>query len=193
VNAGHMAPGGGAGAWGTSDLNHNPGILDWALPSGAGDANDITIGLATGVIWKQGFTSALDYVSTGDGTTTTILITENLQAGNWYSTTTNALGFGIKMPSPLTNSYANAGAASSAQLYISAPASPDYCFINRNLSATQGAAPRPSSQHAGGVNVIMCDGAGKFLNESMDQGVFTKLMTSNGVSYGEQALDQGSY
>jgi hypothetical protein len=39
----------------------------------------------------------------------------------------------------------------------------------------------------------MCDGAGKFLNESMDQIVFTKLMTSNGVSYGEGPLDQGSY
>ncbi len=193
VNAGHMAPGTGAGAWGVTDLVHNPGILDWALPANAGDANDITIGLATGVIWKQGFTSALDYVSTGDGTTTTILITENLQAGNWYSTTTNALGFGIRMPATLTNSYANAGTAGSTQLYISAPAAPDDWFINRNLSAAQGSAPRPSSQHAGGVNVIMCDGAGKFLNESMDQGVFTKLMTSNGVSYGEQALDQGSY
>lgn len=193
VNAGHMAPGTGPGAWGVSDLNHYPGIFDWTLPSGAGDAGDIAIGQATGVIWKQGYTSSLEYVSTGDGTSTTILVTENLQAGKWYDQTTNALGFGIKMPATLTNAYANAGLAGSGQLYITAPASPDDWFINRNLSAGQYAAPRPSSQHAGGVNVIMCDGAGKFLNESMDQGVFTRLMTSNGVSFGEQALDQSSY
>lgn len=200
VNAGHMAPAGG-GAWGVSDLNHFPGILDWALPAGAGDTNDITVGQATGVIWKDGYTSSLEYVSTGDGTSTTVLISENLQAGTWWgsvtpsastSITTNALGFGIRMPTTLTNAYVNAGTAGN-QLYITAAATPDDWFINRNLSLPMGAAPRPSSQHAGGVNVIMCDGAGKFLNESMDQGVYTRLMTSNAVTYGEQALDQSSY
>ena len=182
VNAGHMAPGAGAGAWGVNDLSHNPGILAWGA----------TVGLATGVIWSQAYGSSLEYVSTGDGTSTTLLISENLQAGKWYDVGTPAIGFGIKMPTTLTTAYPNAGAASN-QLSISAAASPDDWFINRNLSAGQYTAPRPSSQHAGGVNVIMCDGAGKFLNESMDKTAFTKLMTSNGVSYGEQVLDQASY
>jgi len=193
VNAGHMAPGAGAGAWGVRDLSHNPGIMNWALPAGAGDSNDIAVGLATGVIWGQGNSSSLEYVSTGDGTSTTVLISENLQAGKWYDTDTPALGFGVKMSSSLTATYGNAGTAGSAQLVISAAASPDDWFINRNLSAGPYTAPRPSSQHAGGVNVIMCDGAGKFLNESMNQTVFMKLMTSNGVAYGEQVLDQASY
>jgi prepilin-type processing-associated H-X9-DG protein len=97
------------------------------------------------------------------------------------------------MPSTLTNAYVNAGAGGSSQLYITAAASPDDWFINRNLSATQFTAPRPSSQHANGVNVIMCDGSAKFLNESIDQVVYTKIMTSNGVAYGEQALDAASF
>jgi len=195
VNAGHMAPGAGAGAWGIRDLSHNPGIMNWALPAGAGDANDIAVGLATGVIWGNptAYSSSLEYVSTGDGTSTTILLTENLQAGKWYDTDTPAIGFGVKMTSTLTATYGNAGSGGAAQLLISAAPSPDDWFINRNLSAGQYTAPRPSSQHAGGVNVIMCDGAGRFLNESMNQTVFMKLMTSNGVAYGEQVLDQASY
>ncbi len=194
VNAGHMS----SAVWG-SGINY-PGLIDWYAQPTPGDANDIAIGQATGVIWPSVWpsgatiTSSLEYVSTGDGTSTTVLMSENLQAGNWYSTTTNALGFGVKLTT-LTAAYPSAGGLAN-QLNVplgTAAPSPDDWFINRNLSATPGAAPRPSSQHAGGVNVIMCDGAGKFLNESMDKGVFMKLMTSNGVAYGEGPLDQSSY
>lgn len=188
VNGGHMP----STVWGTTTYN-TPISIDWYAAPSPGDSTDLAIGQATGVIWPQGYTSSLEFVSTGDGTSTTILISENLAAGYWYSTTTNLIGFGIQMPATITSAYGNAGGTGQNQLYISNAASPDAWFINRNLSATQGTAPRPSSQHAGGVNVIMCDGAGKFLNESMDQTVFTKLMTSNGVAYQEQALDQGGY
>lgn len=188
VNAGHMP----STVWG-SGTNNTPALIDWFSAASVGDATDIAIGQATGVIWPQGYTSSLEYVSTGDGTSTTLLITENLQAGNWYSTGTQGLGFGIQMPATITSAYGNAGNTGSNQLAITAAASPDAWFINRNLSAGQNTSPRPSSQHAGGVNVIMCDGAGRFLNESMDKIVFTKLMTSNGVAYGEQVLDQAAY
>jgi len=188
VNAGHMPSVG----WGTA-ANNTPAAIDWFSSPSPGDATDIAIGQATGVIWPQGYTSSLEYVSTGDGTSTTLLLTENLQAGNWYDTQTRGLGFGIQMPATITSAYGNAGGTGTNQLAITAAASPDAWFINRNLSSGQYTAPRPSSQHAGGVNVIMCDGAGKFLNESMDKIVFTKLMTSNGVAYGEQALDQSAF
>jgi prepilin-type N-terminal cleavage/methylation domain-containing protein len=191
VNAGHMM----AAIWGSA-TNNTPNLIDWSLPTGTPDLTDTAIGQATGVIWPQDITgtwsSSLDYVSTGDGTTTTILITENLQAGKWYDVSTAGLGFGVKITS-LTAAYPNAGTAANQLNGTGTPPVPDDWFINRNLSATQYAAPRPSSQHAGGVNVIMCDGSGKYLNENMDQGVFIKLTTSNGVSYGEGPLDQGSY
>ena len=53
--------------------------------------------------------------------------------------------------------------------------------------------PRPSSNHTGGVSAIFCDGHGSFLNENIDKGVYVKLITSNGVTYGELTLNQGSY
>ncbi|MFO1043743.1 MAG: DUF1559 domain-containing protein [Planctomycetaceae bacterium] len=188
VNAGHMPN----ANWGAA-VNNTPATIDWFGAPSVGDATDIAIGQATGVIWPQGYTSSLEYVSTGDGTSTTLLLTENLQAGPWYDTSTRGLGFGIQMPATITSAYGNAGGSGTNQLAITAAASPDAWFINRNLSAGQYTAPRPSSQHAGGVNVIMCDGAGRFLNESMDKIVFTKLMTSNGVAYGEQVLDQAAF
>ncbi len=191
VNGGHMPN----LVWGTVTIN-TPDQTDWAASTPTGiDATDLAIGQSTGVIWPTGYTSSLEYVSTGDGTSTTLLITENLQAGRWYDTNTSSLGFGIQLPTSLATMYPNAGSTgvASTALAIGAASSPDNWFINRNLSATQFTSPRPSSQHAGGVNAIMCDGAGKFLNESMDQIVFTKLMTSNGVSYGEGPLDQASY
>lgn len=190
VNAGHMP----ATTWGNTSVNNSPDLVDYAISTPTAiDATDVAIGQATGVIWPTGYTSSLEYVSTGDGTSTTLLITENLQAGQWYQTNTSSLGFGIQLPATLTSMYPNAGGAANGVLGIGAAATPDNWFINRNLSAAQYTSPRPSSQHAGGVNVIMCDGAGKFLNESMDQIVFTKLMTSNGVSYGEGPLDQSSF
>lgn len=178
--------------WGTTSTNNTPDQTSYTAPSGV-DATDIAIGQATGVIWPSGYTNSLEYVSTGDGTSTTLLITENLQAGRWYDTSSSALGFGIQLPTALTTLYPASGGTANVALSKIAQVSPDNWSINRNLSAGQFTAPRPSSQHAGGVNVIMCDGSGKFLAESMAQTVYTQLTTSNGVAYGEGPLDQSNF
>jgi hypothetical protein len=209
VNAGHMFGVGltgpdTAGHWGKADSStawHYPGIISWDGNSTAGESTDEVVGLATGVFWRQGYSSSLDYVGTGDGTTTTLMLTENLQAGTWYSTTSNELGFGIRIPTTSSQPSAGlyTGTAPTLKMDISGTgfgttgSNPDQWFINRNLAAAVGTAARPSSQHAGGVNVIMCDGAGKFLNENMDKIAFAKLVTSNGVTYGEQTLNEASY
>ena len=48
-----------------------------------------------------------------------------------------------------------------------------------------GQAPRPSSNHPAQVNVIFCDGHGAGLNQSIDDGVYTRLLSSNGSGYGQ--------
>ncbi len=182
VNAGHMPH----NVWGTS-TNNSPALVDWMAPPNPGDANDIAVGQATGVIWPEGYASSLEYVATGDGLSTTILLTENLQAGHWYDTQTSALGFGIQLPVSLKTTYPNAGSTSDPLLVDLAP-SPGNWFINRNRSAVRGKAPRPSSNHRGGVNAAFADGAVRFLSDGIDERVFINLMTSNGVTYGEQGL-----
>jgi hypothetical protein len=39
----------------------------------------------------------------------------------------------------------------------------------------------------------MVDGSGRFLSESIDAFVYARLITSNGVTFGEKALDQSAF
>ena len=71
-------------------------------------------------------------------------------------------------------------------------ANPDQWVINRLLGSGVGT-PRPSSQHAGGVNAIMGDGSGRYLSENVDKHVYAKLLTSNGVNFGERTLNGRDY
>ena len=179
---------------------HHPGLISWNGNSTFGEPVDQAIGLASGVFQRDltGFAGAsstsmsLDYVGTGDGTTNTMMVSENLAAGDWWSTSANQLGFGIQVPvasaAPSYSSWSSAYALRMDGTNF-ATLAPDPWFINRNLAAGVGTAPRPSSQHANGVNVIFCDGSGRFLSENLDKNVYVKLLTSNGVTYGEQTLN----
>jgi hypothetical protein len=255
VNAGFIS----AEVWGaaeTSTFFHQPYLINWdgSTPgpyrstdgTGTLSATDLQIALATGVFWRSvgdptpAYHPSIDYVAIGDGTTTTLLITENRNAGPWTSTNVNAIGFGIRIPinsttyAPLTGTTSPCGefptagslnpnfncstfTSSSYGSFINQPAvtsstttasttttstlvaadSSDGCNDGggggTTTVTTTSATPRPGSQHAGGVNAIMVDGSGRFLSESIDPYVYTKLVTSNAVSFGELTLNQSSY
>jgi prepilin-type N-terminal cleavage/methylation domain-containing protein/prepilin-type processing-associated H-X9-DG protein len=55
--------------------------------------------------------------------------------------------------------------------------------INGAFAANEGW-PYLSSYHPGGVNIVMCDGSARFLNENTDGEVFAKLVSPNGGSRG---------
>lgn len=182
-----------------SDPNrkHTPGTLTWiGLP---GDDDATAVQAATGVTWHPSTVAqiSLDSIAAADGESNTLLLVENLQAGQWYDTDTASLAFGF--PVPNTKGQVAVG---SGQLFESADkplntqfaggtldtASRQDWRINRNLRAKLGTLPRPSSIHAGGVNVTLCDGSLRFLNENIDPHVYLKLMTWNGAVYGEGEL-----
>jgi len=53
--------------------------------------------------------------------------------------------------------------------------------INFGLSlANKGSFPFPNSNHNGGINVLFCDGSAKFLSDSIDGTVYSKLITPQG-------------
>lgn len=181
---------------------HIPGSLAWVgLP---GEAGAIAVHAATGAVWHQsdGFESSLDYISQGDGTSVTLLLTENLQAGNWYDSDTASISFGFPVPNSKGKVPLGAGRIFESEEKplntefdngtLTTASGQDW-RINADLKAKVGTLPRPSSNHVGGVNVIMCDGAGRFLNENIDPHVYLKLLTSNGVMYGEGELKQSDY
>ncbi len=193
---------------------HSAGLISWDGDGNRGGAGDAAVNIASGVFQRDltghlaggagtsapSTSTSLDYVGTGDGTTNTMMLSENLQAGTWWSTSANQLGFGIQVPVTSNQPVYGSGgpyASTTQQLRTDHAGSTftsqaDPWFINRNLAAAVGAAPRPSSQHAGGVNVIFCDGSGKFLSENMDKTTYAKLLTSNGVTYGESTVN-GTY
>ena len=181
------------------------GSLSWDGDSNLFSTSDIAIHSATGVIWRStsNFQSSIDYVASGDGTSTTLLLSENLQAGNWYDIDVNSVGFGPRIYAPSNQPTADEFVVVSGVPTMNTDGTlfgtpdvttrPDGWFINRDLSAAPGSRPRPSSNHAGGVNAMMCDGSVKFLNEAIDKNVYAKICTSNGVNYGERSLNQASF
>jgi prepilin-type processing-associated H-X9-DG protein len=53
--------------------------------------------------------------------------------------------------------------------------------INGGLNlTTDGSFPYPCSYHAGGVNVVMCDGSTHFISDTIDGTVWSKLITPSG-------------
>ncbi len=189
---------------GDPDGLHRLGQLSWDGNDVTGETADIEVAAATGVFWRKStaFQPSLDDVSDGDGATQTILLSENLQAGNWWDTDTSRIAFGIPIdtvngrvpfgrgtvvesPERPLNTQFDGGTLTTA--------SPQDWRINSNLKAATGTRPRPSSNHAGGVNVIMCDGSGRFINQNIDPHVYLKLLTPNGATYGEGELTMSSY
>ncbi len=201
VNAGFMARG---LYHGDPDGLHRLGQLSWDGNDVVGEEADIEVAAATGVFWRKSdvFQPSLDYVGTGDGTTNTLMLSENLQAGNWWDTDTARLSFGI--PVETINGRVPFGKGTlfeSVERPLNttftgdtiAPAQPQEWRINSDLKAATGTRPRPSSNHPGGVNFIFCDGSGKYLSNQIDPHLYAKLLTPNGVKYGEGELPQSAY
>jgi hypothetical protein len=106
------------------------------------------------------------YVSSNDGTSTTMLMTENVDAGFWFATEQlpeDQGQYGVVWTSLTDQQYAineNAGLGSDTNVKIE--------FA------------RPSSNHSGIVVVVFCDGHTLRLNEQVDREVYGRLMTPNG-------------
>ncbi len=141
-----------------------------------------------------------------DGSSTTILATENLLAGasvtgsshvslatNWACPHPNFIGFiasdrvwsatnGLSSVTAAGNgSTDQAGWALANTRNVAADASASIEYINYGGQLTdEGSFPFPSSSHNGGINVLFCDGSVKFLSETIDGTVYSKLITPQG-------------
>jgi prepilin-type processing-associated H-X9-DG protein len=221
VNAGFIS----SEVWGipeTAMMFHQPYLINWkgsaAPPFRSGDVTsatgnpspiDLEIALATGVCWRRvgndkqsTYSSSFGYASAGDGSSYTLLLAENLNAGPWYSADVNSIGFGIRIPVNRSNHAPSVGATkpygefdSVLSLNTSFPGSTfatasSESWINKTAAGTT---PRPSSRHGGGVNVVICDGSSRFLNEHIDPSVYGRLVTSNGTAFHEKQLRQSEF
>ena len=129
----------------------------------------------------------------GDGLQYTLMLSENIDAGSFSDTDERFVGFTWAMPTEPVNTNT---------WTVNPP--PNFRRINQDIGKitseienatlfqkqhSQGypdeSAPyyyfaRPSSYHAGGVNMVFCDGHGQFVSEKIDYYVYCLLMTPRG-------------
>lgn len=189
-----------------ADFSHAANTF-YILSSGATAS---PVKFATGVFWRgtpNGLgvpapRMSLDFISAADGLTQTLMLSENLQAGDWANRDTGSLGFGIDMegllprtaPTDATGASLNDDLILPGGYNLTNSGTSTESRIGSNLTAAKGAAWRPSSNHpSGAVNVIFCDGSGKSLTPQMDAGVYARLLTPAGLRYGQAVVDGTSY
>lgn len=175
-------------------VGHHP-LGDTALDGTAPSVANAPIKFGTGVFWRP-YTSrmSLDFISAADGMTQTLMLSENLQAGEWASQDTAMLGFGIDMTGlDLATGSMRLATATPAFGLLNSTTGND-SRIGSNLTAGKGQAWRPSSNHpSGAVNVIFCDGSGKSLTPQMDAGVYARILTPAGLRYGQDVVDGSAF
>jgi len=172
--------------------------LDWDGDGTAGNAGDWPITKATGVFWPE-----WDDMGSGasprpssnlgriyDGTSNTIMMGENYLAGKDIVNTT--IGNTWASPehrnctfvAPVTLPAPAAGPPIVPNLDIDEGGYTPDAGIFPNDSKTnpiEGESPYLNSFHPGIVVVGFCDGTVRTLNESIDEGVYLRLMTPNGT------------
>ena len=111
--------------------------------------------------------TSLSYISGGDGTATTILISENIDAHSWLDGDESVEAITWDLPS----------------YQAGAPTSPGYAINSRVGERTGNTRfPRPSSYHGGGVMMTFCDSHVQWVDESISYITYCQLMTSRSRS-----------
>lgn len=197
VNAGYAHIDGSLSAtsgWaGSSNLHRdNDPDLDLNVNGTYNDDEDKLMFHRSGVMWGMAVDRDSDSRPTAypnrshtlttiyDGTANTLLLSENTNAASsqfWGDPSARYCTFVYPLnPDPVSLGL------TAASYFATAPLDPahDYARINGSGAGPEGERPFPNSGHAGGVNVVMCDGSARFLSEQVDLKVYSQLITPAG-------------
>ena len=208
VNAGYL-PG---ASYPNIDWTHNAESVTWV--TGAGTLPTVrAIAHAAGVFsapleGSDTFRASLDYISSGDGQTNTLLFAENVQAQNWHIANIGAgsgsnlrdLAFCVPVV-PGTDTTAvttNPGIAlEPVGGVLAATWGGNMDTLNalpgQNIIAARGTLPRPSSNHLGTSIYGFADGAARQISDSITPGVYLRLISPNGQRYGQVVAGLENY
>jgi prepilin-type N-terminal cleavage/methylation domain-containing protein len=134
---------------------------------------------ANGMFFNRGFTADSSntypavttdtpYAAKNDGTSQTLLLSENIDAETWDTVIAGTPG-------------ADVDNGDWTQCFIWQASTTPTVAINRSVGGGTGQAyARPSANHGGLFGVTFCDGHHRTLSDDIDYTVFTLLMTPNG-------------
>jgi len=103
-----------------------------------------------------------DYITSHDGLSSTLLISENIDTTTWLG---------------LSDGLARRKAGTTFCWFNATAAEQEISRINGTNGSVDMAHARPSAQHPGGVVVAFADGNVRFLSETIDYKVYKQLMT----------------
>ncbi len=163
-----------------SDLHRSLGVFWWDLD--AVSHTNVTTPRDSWDRAKSGkHSTTIDDVY--DGGSQTIMFVENVNAGgsgSWAAPAWQNSGFVFTLTAPTAAS--NDDYQSPESLWDSATDSAT--LINRAKNGPEATSTRinaaPNSNHPGGVNVALCDGSIRFISETIDVGVYAKLISPAG-------------
>lgn len=117
---------------------------------------------------------SLERIADGDGTSNTLMFSENLHAGGWDLHCDSNPG-GPPREGLATFNFANSlDAGPNNQLRINAA-------VKADRAASEGQLPGPNSFHPNGVVAAFCDGHTVFISQDIDWKVWTLLFTPDGA------------
>jgi prepilin-type N-terminal cleavage/methylation domain-containing protein len=197
--------------WGTPGWAHYAGAIDWDR-SGMLDAGDTAIARSFGVFWRPNRTgdtvvdrgrSSLDAISAGDGQSQTILFAENSQARDWHlANAFQDIAFGLRIAVGSTGpiDFGDNGATTTKTetgyfdptsiVALQNTAQPSLPGVNP--IAAVGTTPRPMSNHLGTSIYGFADGSAKQIGDSLNAGVYARLLSPDGQRRG-QLVNDDSY
>lgn len=172
--------------WGPEDLSHAPDAYVAFSP-----AWSVSKTLATGAFFRPTSTGRAMTPVFSDGRSNTLIFSENVQAGQWTSRFTGDIAFGVDVTLDRNNGD-TLELGTSAIVATSGSETPSMINIGRDTKLS-GEAPRPASYHDRGVTAAFGDGSVRFLNETMNQNVYFRLITSSGVLHGQKLVSDSQY
>lgn len=159
-----------------------------------GTPSDPLLMFQTGLMFCENFpplkvpTRTHNLGSIRDGTTHTIMLTENIHAGfDPMSQNGNWANPASWMSCFFLSGHICQGFTCTAQTVDLSKANDKQQAPNKFESVNapfqvEGAAPWPASYHSGGLNAAFCDGSIRFLSENLDGRVYYSLVTPQGVA-----------
>lgn len=165
-----------------------------ACPGTVGQESDRQVLKAMGLFFAEnwpvgsGTVRHHSFKSITDGTSSTIMVSENVRAGHdpafnttWASADVERQSFIISGHACYSFSCAT-GSVDYARTNDHSTAPYSLQAINSSLKQPEGEAPWPSSYHRGGVNVVFCDGRAQFLSENISGAVYAAIVSPQGES-----------